>query len=86
MPVQSVEKDSGMDQKNQLIREDALRRLLSISHSTLFRWERDGHFPPRIKIGSSAVAWRLSDVEEWLRERTAGNTGDQANGEHESSL
>lgn len=75
-----------MDHKNQLIREDALRRLLSISHSTLFRWERDGQFPPRIKIGSSAVAWRLADVEDWLRERTAGNTSDQTDGEHESSL
>ena len=55
-----------MEQDIRLIRKEALLRLISVSNSTLFRWERDGTFPPRIKIGHKAVAWRIADVENWL--------------------
>ena len=55
-----------MEQDIRLIRKEALLRLISVSNSTLFRWERDGNFPPRIKIGHKTVAWRIADVENWL--------------------
>ena len=39
------------------------------SGTAIWRDERRGTFPMRIKIGSRAVAWRLSEVIEWLEER-----------------
>ena len=61
-----------------LIREEALRRLVPVSHSTLFRWQRDGKFPVRIRIGSNAVAWRLAEIEEWIAHKSDQATQSQA--------
>lgn len=33
---------------------------------TIYRWEREGRFPKRIKIGPNSVAWLESDVRAWL--------------------
>ena len=51
---------------SRLIRLRELRGLIHVSTSTIFRWERGGNFPSRIKIGPNTVAWRLSDIEEWI--------------------
>lgn len=52
-----------------LVRERELCRLLGVSRSTLFRWERLGIFPSRMKIGPHSVAWLTSNIDEWLRAR-----------------
>lgn len=54
-----------------LIRQRDLCALLNVSRSTLFRWERSGHFPRRMKLGPRRVAWRTSDIEAWLATRSA---------------
>lgn len=54
---------------NILIHQRDLCALLGVSRSTLFRWERDGHFPRRIKLGPKRVAWRKSDIEDWIDAR-----------------
>ena len=56
---------------NSLIRQRDLCALLGISRSTLFRWERDGTFPRRLKLGPKRVAWRKSDIDDWLTGRSA---------------
>ncbi len=40
--------------------------------STVWRWERDGLFPKRIKLGPHAVGWLESEVDAWIAKR-AGN-------------
>lgn len=52
-----------------LLRQREVSRLLGISRSTLFRWERVGNFPSRVQIGPHSIAWRTSDIHEWLRTR-----------------
>lgn len=52
------------------IRFRELQRLIGISRSTVFRWERDGLFPKHFKLGKNSVAWLLSDIEKWLSERS----------------
>ncbi|RWT79142.1 hypothetical protein DN595_12325 [Enterobacter cloacae] len=55
---------------------DALRMNMMISYqelvrtfpnSTRWRMEQEGKFPKRIKIGPSAVAYRLSEVQAWIK-------------------
>lgn len=59
-----------MEKTIRIIRAGELSELLGISKVTLWRWERDGHFPPRKKIGpGSAVGWLSTDVEEYLKSR-----------------
>ncbi|MFP4238959.1 MAG: helix-turn-helix transcriptional regulator [Rhodosalinus sp.] len=38
----------------------------ALSRSTVYAKIRAGEFPPPVKLGDRAVAWRESDVLEWL--------------------
>ena len=35
------------------------------SRSTLWRWERDGRFPRRRRIGPNSIAYASDEVDEW---------------------
>jgi predicted DNA-binding transcriptional regulator AlpA len=44
----------------------ALRRIIPLSRSHIWRLERAGNFPARIKIGNRRIGWRASEVEQWI--------------------
>ena len=52
-----------------LLRRDEVLRRCGISWTTLKRWERQGIFPARRKVGPNVVAWRERDVENFLSSR-----------------
>jgi prophage regulatory protein len=52
-----------------LIRVAELAPLLAVAPATLWRWVKDGEFPPPMKIGRSTTAWNKGDVREWLAQR-----------------
>lgn len=39
---------------------------LPFSRTTLHEWSRNGRFPKSVKLSSTMVAWRNSEVLEWL--------------------
>ncbi|MER9209181.1 AlpA family phage regulatory protein [Mesorhizobium sp. M0771] len=43
-----------------------VRELIPLSRSQIFRLERAGQFPSRIRIGMRRIGWFDSDIEEWL--------------------
>lgn len=45
--------------------------MLPVSAPTLWRWAREGTFPAPIKLGPQTTAWRVEDVEAWLKARSA---------------
>ncbi len=45
-----------------------LRKALGVSGATLYRWVKDGSFPPQLRIGS-LVRWQRQDVDAWIRAR-----------------
>ena len=45
--------------------------LLGVTESTIYRWEREGTFPKRVKIGPRAVGWDAREVERWQEDRAA---------------
>lgn len=45
-----------------------LRKAIGVSTTTLWRWVRDGKFPPQVRIGS-LVRWRRSEVGAWWQAR-----------------
>ena len=54
---------------DRLIRFDELHHITGLSASSLWRYEKAGLFPRRVKLApsqNSAVAWRLSDVKAWM--------------------
>jgi len=52
-----------------IIRPKQLAKILSVSTVTLWRMEKRGELPPRIKISTRAVGWLESDIKEWLKNR-----------------
>ena len=54
-----------------LIRIREVRRRTGFSRSTIWRLERRGEFPRRVKLGPNSVAWYLAEVEGWIKEKLA---------------
>ena len=52
-----------------LIRADELAAMLSCSTTTIWRMEKRGDLPPKIRISANIVGWRLSDIEAWLDQK-----------------
>ena len=48
--------------------------LIGVSWRTLLRWERQGRFPKRYKIGPRIVAWKQSEIKQWFAERETALT------------
>ena len=48
--------------------------LVGVSWRTLLRWEREGRFPKRYKIGPRIVAWKDYEIKQWFAERNVAAT------------
>ncbi len=51
------------------IRQEELSKVLKVSVPTLLRWERAGTFPLRRQLGPQRIAWLISEIEAWVRDR-----------------
>ncbi len=54
---------------NRICREKEVLGTLGISRSTLWRWEYNGTFPRRRRIGPGIIGWLESEVQEWINSR-----------------
>ena len=52
---------------DRIIREKECRSMTTLANSTRWNLEKGGKFPPRRKIGPSAVGYRLSEIQAWIR-------------------
>lgn len=50
-------------------RADLKRMGITVSNSTLLRWEARGRFPRRVRLAGTSVAWLLNEIEQWLSDR-----------------
>jgi predicted DNA-binding transcriptional regulator AlpA len=56
----------------QLLRINDVCKLLRISKPTLWRLRRASDFPEPTEVTDRLIAWRKSEVEEWLMTRQIG--------------
>ena len=61
-----------------IIRWRDLKTRVPLSRTTIWRLEKAGAFPTRVKIGKNSVGWLESEVDRWVDAlaRTSG-VGDQ---------
>ncbi|MEP7247632.1 MAG: AlpA family phage regulatory protein [Gammaproteobacteria bacterium] len=52
-----------------LARRPEVERLVQLSRSSIYAGVAKGTFPAPLRIGTRAVAWRLSDIDHWLSAR-----------------
>ncbi len=45
--------------------------IVPFSSATLWREVKAGSFPTPVKLSQRVTAWRVEDVREWMRSRTA---------------
>ncbi len=67
-----------MTTRERLIGRDELLQMVPYTIQHIYRRERAGTFPKRVRIGGNRVAWVLSEVTSWMAERMA-ERGDGAN-------
>ncbi|UTV27883.1 helix-turn-helix transcriptional regulator [Photobacterium atrarenae] len=57
---------TSLPQQDRFIREPERLKLTTISRTQAWKLEKQGLFPKRIRLGSRSVAWRLSEISDWL--------------------
>lgn len=64
---------------SRLLRQEEVERRTGLSRTTIWRRERAGRFPRRVKLGDNSVAWREEEIEDWIASRPrvrGGGDGD----------
>lgn len=62
---------SHVSEPEALIRVEEVCRRTTLNRSTLYRAIAQGTFPRPVKITARASAWRVSEVNDWIRARPA---------------
>lgn len=58
-----------------LIRLSELTNLVSLPRSSIYAKIARGEFPPPIKLGERASAWRADEIQTWIETRTRESRG-----------
>jgi prophage regulatory protein len=58
-----------MSHENHYLSVDQVAARFDVSKDTIWRWKREGDFPPPVKLGGNTSRWRLSHIEEWEGQR-----------------
>jgi prophage regulatory protein len=53
------------------IRPKEVAERLSVSLSTIRKWENQGLFPKKVQLGPKAIAWKRTDFDRWLAQRVS---------------
>ena len=62
-----------INSNNRFVREAECKQITGLSRTRRWELEREGKFPKRIKLSERAVAWRLSDLMNWMEELSNAN-------------
>ena len=54
-----------------IYRLPAVLEVTGLSKATVYRLLERGEFPPRVKLSTRCVGWRVADIDAWLAERAA---------------
>ncbi len=55
-----------------VLRIKAVVKATGLSRTTLWRLERRGDFPKRLRLGPNATGWIESEVQQWIESRPRG--------------
>jgi prophage regulatory protein len=72
LPVRDV---IGRVPVSELMTQLEVAKALSVSRTTLWKMGKEGRLPPQIRVSERRVAFRRTDVENWIER---GGVGDQS--------
>ena len=74
-----INKDIKLLPRQGMSRAKDILPLLPFGRTTLHEWSRDGRFPSSVKLSPTIVAWRNSDVLEWIENHSSSTDNTQEN-------
>ena len=59
-------------QQDSFVRLPEAQRIAGGVHRhTLYKWSREGEFPPYYKLSTRIFVWRRSELDRWIEEQKA---------------
>jgi prophage regulatory protein len=49
-----------------ILRTPDVLDVTGLSRATIWRKERAGTFPKRVRLGANAIGWRSDEIDKWL--------------------
>ena len=62
-----------MQQQDSILRRRDVEARTGLSRSTIYAYIANGTFPKQVKLGPRAAGWYQSEIDEWIKSRTADN-------------
>jgi prophage regulatory protein len=56
----------------QVLKIAEVSEMVGLSRTTIWRRERDGDFPQRLRLGGRRIGWNAGEVVAWLEARPRG--------------
>lgn len=58
-------------ERERIMRKPEVLNMVGLSDPTIWRMEKDGTFPKRLRLGGNSCGWLETEVIAWLSERAA---------------
>ncbi len=59
---------------DRLLRRRDVERITGMSRASIYRLMQQGDFPRPVKVGSTAVRWKESDIAAWIESRSVATS------------
>ena len=57
--------------QDRIVRKPELASIIGLSDPTVWRLEKAGKFPKRLKLGGNSTGWLMSEVVAWIAQRAS---------------
>lgn len=61
--------------QDRIVSAKVRREMIPYSDMHVWRLEKAGQFPKRIKLGASRVGWSLRELDQWITDRKSERDG-----------
>lgn len=63
--------EKNTENRERVIRKPELLNIVGLSDPTIWRMEKAGSFPKRLRLGGNSCGWLETEIVAWLSERAA---------------
>lgn len=54
------------NQLERILSTQEVQHITNLSRTTIWRMEKSGKFPARVRLSSTRIGWRSSDIQNWI--------------------